>query len=86
ETKFFDKVFSIDSTIKAEVATVNSNIVHGSMATEILLVKNRPKQVQCLPFLPSSNFGLKILMGKDEMIDFKDFLGKNFLLKLKKTS
>ncbi|CAG8810136.1 19123_t:CDS:1, partial [Dentiscutata erythropus] len=43
-TKFSDEVFSIDSTVKAEAAATNSNIVHGSMATEILLVKDRPKQ------------------------------------------
>ncbi|CAG8595756.1 10900_t:CDS:2, partial [Acaulospora colombiana] len=30
--------------------------------------------VQRLPVLPSSNFGLEILMGKDETIDFEDFL------------
>lgn len=27
-----------------------------------------------LPPLPSSNFGLEILMGKDETIEFEDFL------------
>ncbi|CAG8701572.1 27948_t:CDS:2, partial [Dentiscutata erythropus] len=92
ETKFSDKVLSIDSIVKAEAAAANSNIVYDSMATEILPVKDRPKQweealkltmqgklysihVQRLPSLPLSNFGLEILIGKDEMIDFEDFLG-----------
>ncbi|CAG8784921.1 7561_t:CDS:2, partial [Dentiscutata erythropus] len=41
---FSDKVLSLNLTIKAEAAAANSNIVHGSIATEILLVKDRPKQ------------------------------------------
>ncbi|CAG8849867.1 19485_t:CDS:2, partial [Racocetra persica] len=31
-------------------------------------------KMRCLPPLPSSNFGLEILMDKDEPIDFEDFL------------
>ncbi|CAG8847272.1 17095_t:CDS:2, partial [Racocetra persica] len=31
-------------------------------------------QMRRLPPLLSSNFGLEILMGKDETIDFEDFL------------
>lgn len=30
--------------------------------------------MQRLPGLPSSNLGLEILMGKDETIEFEDFL------------
>ncbi|CAG8502186.1 4071_t:CDS:2, partial [Racocetra persica] len=45
-----------------------------SIKTEILPVlsdHNRLKQAKRLPGLPSSNFGLEILMGKDETIDFE---------------
>ncbi|CAG8601735.1 24612_t:CDS:2, partial [Racocetra persica] len=44
KNKFFDPVFLIDSTAKAETATANFNVVHGSIATEILLVKDKSKQ------------------------------------------
>ncbi|RIB03432.1 hypothetical protein C2G38_2225021 [Gigaspora rosea] len=104
ETKFSNIVLSTDSSTKTETATTNSNNVHGSIVTEILLAKNRPIQwektlsltmqgklygihvpprhfmersivskMQRLPALPSSNFGLEILISKDETINIKDF-------------
>lgn len=32
-----------------------------------------------MPLLPSSNMHLDILMGKDEMIDYEDFLNGKFV-------
>ncbi|CAG8820878.1 7817_t:CDS:2, partial [Racocetra persica] len=39
-----------------------------------LMERSIVSRVQRLPGLPSSNFGLEILMGKDETIEFEDFL------------
>ncbi|CAG8791983.1 25278_t:CDS:2 [Dentiscutata erythropus] len=39
-----------------------------------LMERSIVSRVQRLPGMPSSNFGLDILMGKDETIDFEDFL------------
>ncbi|RHZ63312.1 hypothetical protein Glove_330g22 [Diversispora epigaea] len=39
-----------------------------------LMERSIVSKMQRLPALPSSNLGLEILMGKDETIDFEDFL------------
>ncbi|CAG8777758.1 8257_t:CDS:2, partial [Acaulospora morrowiae] len=39
-----------------------------------LMERSIVSKMQRLPVLPSSNLGLEILMGKDETIDFEDFL------------
>jgi proteasome maturation protein len=36
-------------------------------------------QRQRMPILPSSNLHLDILMGKDELIDYEDFLNGNII-------
>lgn len=43
-------------------------------------------QMQRLPVLPSSNLGLEILMGRDETIDFDDFLNSTHLFIFKSDS
>ncbi|KFM70154.1 Proteasome maturation protein, partial [Stegodyphus mimosarum] len=41
---------------------------------KIMHEKNAAKKVQRLPFLPSSNIALETLEGRDETIDFDDYV------------
>ncbi|RIB12506.1 proteasome maturation factor UMP1 [Gigaspora rosea] len=41
-----------------------------------LMERSIVSRMQRLPGLPSSNFGMEILMGKDETIEFEDFLNE----------
>ncbi|CAG8443721.1 5681_t:CDS:2 [Funneliformis caledonium] len=42
----------------------------------VLMERNIVSRVQRIPVLPSSNLSLDILTGKDETIDFEDFLNE----------
>merc|ERR1719231_954620 len=67
-----------DNWLRNELDTkhrVMANVYGAHMPMQIRMELDILSQVQRLPGLPSSRLGLETILGRDEMIDYEDFLG-----------
>lgn len=64
----------LSKTLESDMQMMRRNEGLGA-PMRIMMELNAYKQVGRLPFLPSSRVHLDVIRGRDETIDFSDFLG-----------
>ncbi|XP_006824558.1 proteasome maturation protein-like [Saccoglossus kowalevskii] len=70
--EFSESHFGSNETQREYSMLRNTQGLHAPLRLQ--MERNATKQIQRLPFLPSSNIAYNTLIGRDETIDFEDIL------------